>query len=173
MERHERDRLLAEAMDIHGDYLLRVVYAIVKEQAKAEDIVQEVFIQYYLHIDAFEHRSSVKTYLYRIAMNQCHNLFKSWHYRKLELSHNVGQLLVAFQNTEEQVMLEESSEELKRLINRLPLKYKEVIWLHYYAELKVYEVGEVLGCSINTVKTRLARARRLVKGILKEENADD
>ncbi|WP_156137861.1 sigma-70 family RNA polymerase sigma factor [Sporosarcina sp. ZBG7A] len=173
MERHERDRMLAEAMDIHGDYLLRVVYAIVKDRAKAEDIVQEVFIQYYIHIDEFGHRSSVKTYLYRIAINHCHNLFKSWHYRKLELSHQVGELLVSFQNTEEKVMTEESSDELKRLINRLPLKYKEVIWLHYYAELKVSEVGEVLGCSVNTVKTRLARARRLVKGILKEENADD
>ncbi|MGG0643833.1 sigma-70 family RNA polymerase sigma factor [Sporosarcina gallistercoris] len=173
MERHERDRLLADAMNIHGDYLLRVVYAIVKEKTKSEDIVQEVFIQYYIHIDEFEHRSSVKTYLYRIAMNQCHNLFKSWHYRKLELSHKVGQLLVSLQNPEEQMMHKESNEELKQLINRLSLKYKEVLWLHYYAELSVSEVGDVLGCSVNTVKTRLARARRLVKGILKEENADD
>lgn len=170
MEIQERDRLLTEAMDIHGDYLLRVVYAIVKERAKAEDIVQEVFIQYYIHIDKFEHRSSVKTYLYRIAINQCHNLFKSWHYRKLELSHQVVQILVSFQNTEEQVINEESSEELKRLIERLPLKYKEVIWLYYYAELTVLEVGDVLGCSVNTVKTRLTRGRRLLKGILKEEN---
>ncbi|MBD7907688.1 sigma-70 family RNA polymerase sigma factor [Sporosarcina gallistercoris] len=170
MEIQERDRLLTEAMDIHGDYLLRVVYAIVKERAKAEDIVQEVFIQYYIHIDKFEHRSSVKTYLYRIAINQCHNLFKSWHYRKLELSHQVVQILVSFQNTEEQVIHEESSEELKRLIERLPLKYKEVIWLYYYAELTVLEVGDVLGCSVNTVKTRLTRGRRLLKGILKEEN---
>ncbi len=173
MERHERDRLLVEAMDLHGDYLLRVVYALVKEKTKAEDIVQEVFIQYYIHIDEFEHRSSVKTYLYRIAINRCHNLFKSWHYRKLELSCQVGQLLVSLQNTEEQVLHEELSEELKRLINCLPLKYKEVIWLFYYAEMKVSEVGEVLGCSVNTVKTRLARARKLVKGILGEENTDD
>ncbi|WP_432353588.1 sigma-70 family RNA polymerase sigma factor [Sporosarcina sp. A2] len=172
MERNERDRLLAEVMSQYGDYLLRVVYAIVKEKTKAEDIIQEVFIQYYIHIDEFEHRSSVKTYLYRIAMNKCHNLFKSWHYRKLEFSHQVGKWLLSLQTTEEQVICKESGNELKQLIDRLPLKYKEVIWLHYYAEMTVSEVADVLECSANTVKTRLARGRRLLKGILKEENAD-
>ncbi len=173
MERLERDRQLIEAMDAYGDYLLHVVRAIVKDSSKAEDIVQEVFIQYYLHTDEFENRSSVKTYLYRIAINQCRNLFKSWHYRKLEFSRQAGAWIVSSVNLEEQAAVKEQQEEIKRLLDRLPLKYKEVIWLHYYAELSVAEVGEVLKCSANTVKTRLVRGRKLMKGYLKEGTSDD
>lgn len=86
MDKQERDRLLTAAMNEYGHYLIRLAYAFVKDQTKAEDIVQEVFIRYYIHLADFEGRSSVKTYLYSITVNECHNYFKSWTYRKTELT---------------------------------------------------------------------------------------
>lgn len=172
MEKQERDQLLCEAMDEHGDYLLRVVYAVVKDAQRAEDIVQEVFIRYYLHLDTFEGRSSVKTYLYRIAMNECKNVFKSWAYRKLEISHLFHHVLVSKETPEEEVLLAESSSHVAQMVEALPVKYREVIWLYYYAELSVSEIGEVLDCPVNTVKTRLARGRKQAR-IAWEERSDD
>jgi len=160
-------------MDVEGDYLLSVVFAIVKDKSKAEDIVQEVFIRYYLNIHEFEHRSSVRTYLYRIAVNQCRNFLKSWHFRKLEFTRQAARVLAFSKSPEELAVTTEANEELIRLIDNLPIKYKEIIWLYYYAELSVAEIGSVLACPVNTVKTRLVRGRKMLKGYLKEGKQDD
>jgi len=159
-------------MDTYGDYLLRLVYSIVKDEKKAEDIVQEAFIRYYINIEKFEGRSSLKTYLYRIAVNECHNYFQSWAYRKMEFSNLLSRLLITKQSPEEKVLQQESDNGVAALVEKLPLKYREVIWLHYYAELSVVEIGDVLNCSSNTIKTRLARGRKLAKILLEEEKAD-
>lgn len=170
MEKQECDRLLLIAMDSYGDYLMRLIYAIVKDEKKAEDIVQEVFIRYYLNLEKFEGRSSVKTYLYRIAVNECHNYFKSWAYRKMEISNLFGQLLVNKDTPEKEILQKESDDRFVKMIERLPLKYREVIWLHYYSGLTVTEIGGVLDCPVNTVKTRLARGRKLARIALEEGN---
>ncbi|WP_301109920.1 sigma-70 family RNA polymerase sigma factor [Sporosarcina sp.] len=172
LEKQERDQLLYEAMNEHGDYLLRVVFAVVKDEQRAEDIVQEVFVRYYLHLDSFEGRSSVKTYLYRIAMNECKNVFKSWSHRKLVISDLFRHVLVSNETPEEEVLLAESSSHVAQMVEVLPIKYREVIWLYYYAELSVSEIGEVLDSPVNTVKTRLARGRKLAR-IAWEERSDD
>lgn len=167
MEKWQRDERLCEAIDQYGNYLLRLLYAIVKDEKKAEDIVQEVFIRYYIKLDKFEGRSSVKTYLYRIAINECHNYFQSWAYRKVQFVNLLSHLQV--KSPEEYVLNKESESNLVKLIETLPLKYREAIWLHYYAELSVTEIGEVLGCSPNTIKTRLVRGRKLAKIAIEEE----
>lgn len=172
MEKHERDHLLIKAMDDYGHYLTRLAYAFVKDELRAEDIVQEVFIRYYINLENFEGRSSVKTYLYRITVNKCHNYFKSWAYRKTELSNLMNNLLTTKQTAEEEVLQKEQAEYVALKINELPIKYKEVLWLHYYAELSVLEIGEVLKCSPNTVKTRLVRGRNSVRLTLREEEIE-
>ncbi|MFC5601729.1 sigma-70 family RNA polymerase sigma factor [Sporosarcina koreensis] len=170
MEKQERDRLLLTAMDSYGDYLMRLTYAIVKDEKKAEDIVQEVFIRYYLNLEKFEGRSSVRTYLYRIAVNECHNYFKSWTYRKIEISNLFGHLLINKDTPEKEILQNESDSDLMKMIERLPLKYREVIWLHYYSELSIVEISNVLDCPVNTVKTRLARGRKLTRIAFEEGN---
>lgn len=57
LEKWEKDRLLMEAMDEYGHYLVRLAYSFVKERTKAEDIVQDVFIRYYINLEKFEGRS--------------------------------------------------------------------------------------------------------------------
>lgn len=169
MEKLERDHLLIKAMDDYGHYLTRLAFAFVKDVGKAEDIVQEVFIRYYINLDKFEGRSSVKTYLYRITVNECHNYFKSWAYRKMELSNLVNNLLTHKRTPEEELLQKEQEKYIAVKINELPSKYMEVLWLHYFAELTVEEIGEVLKCSPNTIKTRLVRGRKAAQLTLKEE----
>lgn len=172
MNKLERDRLLTEAMDQYGDYLIRLAYAFVKDKARAEDIVQEAFIRYYITLENFENRSSVKKYLYRITVNECHNYFKSWAYRKTELSSFVQSLTVHKQTPEDDMLLQEDKMQVAHMVDNLPLKYKEVVWLHYFAELSVNEIGVVLNCSANTVKTRLARGRKIARLSLSEEDIE-
>jgi len=157
-------------MDQYGDYLIRLAFAFVKDKTKAEDIVQESFISYYITLENFENRSSVKTYLYRITVNECKNYFKSWSFRKTEISSFVSSLTVDKRTPEDDILIEESKKQVAQLVDNLPRKYKEVVWLYYYAELSVVEIGDVLNCSENTVKTRLVRGRKIARLSLNEED---
>ncbi|KPN95992.1 sigma-70 family RNA polymerase sigma factor [Lysinibacillus sp. ZYM-1] len=167
MTSNEKEKLLYEVMEQHGDYLKRLIYTYVKELQKTEDLVQEVFIKFYKSLDAFEGRSSTKTYLYRIAVNECQNYLKSWHYKKFEVTEKMKNWLKR-ESLELDILQQEQSKSIGQLVNSLPTKYREVIWLHYYVELSITEIAEVLKCSPNTVKTRLVRGRKLAKITIEE-----
>ena len=138
-------------MDVYGHYLTRLAYALVKDKEKAEDIVQEVFIRYYLHLEQFEGRSSVKTYLYRMTVNECRNYFKSWAFRKIEVSKLASTFLIYKETPEEAYIKQEDKHYLAALLNKLPAKYKEVIWLYYYAELSIKEIITIASETIKYV----------------------
>ncbi len=158
-------------MEQQGDYLKRLIFTYVKDLQKAEDIVQDVFIKFYKNLEHFEERSSIKTYLYRIAINECHNYIRSWHYRKLDLTEKIK--MWTYRTSVEMEYLQiEQNQTITELVCNLPVKYREVIWLYYYAELSVTEISGLLNCSANTVKTRLARGRKLVKATI-EESGDE
>lgn len=162
MTENEKERYLNEAMQVHGDYLKRLIYTYVKDLQKAEDIVQDVFIKFYKTMEQFEGRCSRKTYLYRIAVNECQNYLKSWHYRMFDVTEKI-KLWTNKDSAETEYIQKEQNQTIAVLVSKLPVKYREVIWLYYYVELSVLEIADVLDCSVNTVKTRLARGRKLAK----------
>ncbi len=171
LPQNEKDSLLQAAMDQHGDYIKRLIYTYVKDLPKTEDLAQEVFIKFYKSLDAFEGRSSIKTYLYRIAVNECQNYLKSWHYKKFEVTEKVKNWLKR-DSFEADFLQQEQNQSIGALVNSLPIKYREVIWLYYYVELSIADIAEVLKCSPNTVKTRLARGRKLAKITIEEGDFD-
>ena len=167
MDADEKERHLDEAMEQHGDYLKRLIFTYVKDIQKSEDIVQEVFIKFYKNLDRFEGRSSIKTYLYRIAVNECLNYLKSWHYRKIKMTERI-EVWKRKDSIEKDYIQKEQNQTVRELVNTLPIQYKEVIWLYYYVELSTTEIADVLNCSTNTVKTRLVRGRKLAKITMEE-----
>lgn len=158
----QKNQLLNEAMNEHGDMIKRVIYSYVRDRQKAEDLTQDTFVKFFTTLDRFEGRSSLKTYLYRIAVNESINYLKSWHKQKVSFTDklkNRGRR----KSVESTYIEHEASTEIQQVLERIPIHYRETLWLHYYAELSVTETAEVLGCSPNTVKTRLARGRELVR----------
>lgn len=167
----EKERYLNNAMEQHGDYLKQIIFTYVKDIQKAEDIVQEVFIKFYKNLERFEGRSSIKTFLYRIAVNECHNYLRSWHYRKLEVTERI-KMWKNRVSVESEYLQKEKNQTIAELVNSLPVKYREVLWLYYYMELSITEIADVLNCSDNTVKTRLARGRKIVKITIEESEGE-
>ena len=145
--------------------MLRIAYLYVQDWLTAEDIVQDTFISYYSKYEQFKERSSLKTYLIRITINKCKDYLKSWRYRKQVLTNQF------FLSKKDPPRLTQKEEQLDiaNAILALPLHLREVIIHYYYNELSIVEVGELLALSDNTVKTRLRRARQL----LKEQLASD
>jgi len=148
-----------QAVEEHTEYLLKIAFLYVKDWPTAEDIVQEVFLTYYEKFEQFEKRSSLKTYLIRMTINKCKDYLKSWRYRKQSLTTNF------FMSKQDRRRVVEYAERLDiaNAVLDLPIHLREVVIHYYYEEQSVLEVAQLLSVSDNTVKTRLRRARQLLK----------
>ncbi|MFJ7737371.1 sigma-70 family RNA polymerase sigma factor [Lysinibacillus sp. NPDC097287] len=166
--KEQKDARLAEAMTVYGDYLMRLCYTYVQDWSVAEDVVQDTFVKYYEKMEQFREESSIKTYLYRIAINNCHSYLTSWQYKKLQVIDSWSKLMGNSIDPVSALIANESDALLVAAIEKLSTKYKDVLLLFHFADFSLKEVSEALHIPENTVKTRLRRARQMV-GLTLEE----
>jgi RNA polymerase sigma factor (sigma-70 family) len=162
---HSEEHTFQQIMQQHTPDLLKVAYLYVKDWQAAEDIVQDTFFTYYAKFEQFEERASLKTYLTRITINKCKDYLKSWRYRKFSLTNQF------FGTKKDRAFAIEQSErlDLAKAVMEMPIQLREVIIHYYYEEMSVLEVAELLGIPDNTVKTRLRKARQVLKTKLTSE----
>lgn len=171
MEQWQQDQKLAEAMDEYGDYLVKLCYTYVRNWQTAEDLTQDAFIKYYAALPKFRGDASVKTYLFRISINVCHDYLASWKHRKIHVS-QLFQIILKDERTPERISVQkDEQQQLVDAIQGLALKYKDVIILFHFAEMSLEEVADALKLPVNTVKTRLRRARQTL-GLTLMEGGD-
>ena len=151
-----------DAVEQYTTYLLKMSYLYVKDKQQAEDIVQEVFVKLYQKHGEQLPLENPKGYLVQMTVNRCRDYFRSWHYRKV-------QVVDVFVHNEKAENPPSETSELAEHVIKLPLKYREVVILHYFDEQGTAEIAAILNIPVGTVKTRLQKARRLLKGILLEE----
>jgi RNA polymerase sigma factor (sigma-70 family) len=163
---HNREELIIWLMEEYGQSLVRVAYTYVKQEQLAEDVVQEVFVNCYKKLHLFRQESSYKTWLYKITINQCKDVIKSWNFKNLILYNN----FVGFQSKpsdekspEEKILLYEEAKQISRIVVSLPIKLREVIIFYYYEEMKIEQISDLLGINQNTVKSRLLRGKQQLK----------
>jgi RNA polymerase sigma factor (sigma-70 family) len=156
-------------MEEYGDMVIRLAYTYVKQKQLAEDISQEVFISCYQNLDRFEKKAAYKTWLYRITVNKCKDALKSWSFRNIFYKEAISSIIASGSKNMDSDMVElEEKEMIFKNVISLPIKLREAIILHYYEELSIQEIAELLNLSPNTVKTRLHRARHSLKSVIKE-----
>ncbi len=153
---------IEQLMETYSVYLLKLAYVYVKDRQLAEDIVQEVFIQLYER-NAYEERGKMKSYVTTLVVNRCKNHLKSWSYRMFQLKDSFTEK----PHTEKDALVEQDErQQIGQALFALPFKYREVLFFHYYEEMKVADIAATLSMSENTVKTRLVKARQLLKETL-------
>lgn len=151
----------------YGDSLLRMCCLYMGNLQSAEDAVQETYIRAFRGIDKFRHQCSEKTWLTGIAINVCRSALRSEKARLKYIFIPKDELDL------ERIPQDDAAEIIHddtvlREIYQLKPKYKEVILMYYYQELKVKEIAEALGISESAVTVRLSRARGQLKLKLKE-----
>ena len=154
------------AVEQYTTYLLKLSYLNVRDKQTAEDIVQDVFIKLYEKFGDIIPLEHTKSYLVTMTMNRCRDYFKSWHYRKIQLTEvfsREAKTEPTYEFTED-----ETQSELIQAILNLPINYREVIVLYYYDEQSTNEIAKTLSIPVGTVKTRLQRARQLLKEHIKD-----
>lgn len=114
----------------------------------------------YTKLDTFRGESALKSWIYTIAINKSKDFLKSWSYRKLALTDKfTANSNESVDSAEDGVISNSEDELLYQAVLSLPIKYREVILLHYYKEFSIREICELLTINESTVKTRLSRAR--------------
>lgn len=130
----------------------------------AEDAVQEVFLRLYTREEPFEGPDHLRRWLIRVTVNVCRDALKSpWRRRRVPLE-DLPETPVFDRPEQGELYLE---------VMRLPEKYRTVLYLFYYEELTVKEIGEALGLRTSAVTTRLHRARARLREQLTEVWQDE
>ena len=133
----------------------------------AEDVVQEVFVRAYA--ERSQRKEIIKTgpYLYRMVANACIDFLRKRRVSTVPLEEVGGEEFAAGGKSPAQVAI--AAEEARRaeeLLQRLPARQAEVIRLRVFDELRLNEIAEVVGCSLNTVSARLRYGFRKLRKIV-------
>ena len=156
---HERFAYLAEK---YIDTVFRVAFSYLKSREDADDVTQEVFMKLYSVNTVFESEEHIRNWLIRVTINQCRKQFRSpW--RRLENIDDYAATL-SFED--------DNDRELFRAVMGLEQKYRSVIFLYYYIGYSTAEIADILGAPVNTVSTRLSRARARLRTVLTEVEHD-
>lgn len=148
---------LQQIMDEYTDLLFRIAYYYTKNVSTAEDLVQEVFIKFYYQ-EHYEERNELRAYLAKMTTNKSKDYLKSWAYQKLKLTQKLS-----FLAEERQDEASYESTPLEEAVLSLPLKCKEVITYYYYEGFSIKEIAHILSTNENTIKSRMKKAKQLLK----------
>ena len=136
-----------------------------KDSHLAEDASQETFLKVYRNYAQFDGTAGEKTWVMRIAINVCKDYLRSAWNRRVSVVEALNEIPAAEDSPHEEDTL------LREIMNLKP-KYKEVILLFYYQDMKISEIARVLDAPESTVSVRLKRAREQLKKRLEGWYAD-
>lgn len=146
------------AVEQFGNTVFRAAFGLVKNPQDAEDIAQEVFLNLVRHAPRFDSAEHQKAWLLRCTINRCKSHFRSvWQSRTDGLDETLS---IPFTPAESEVM---------KAVGDLPMKYRQVIYLHYIQGYSTAEIAKLLELNQNTVLSQLARGRAMLKKTLKGE----
>jgi RNA polymerase sigma-70 factor (ECF subfamily) len=172
--RYPKEEIIEHMMDQFGEKLTRLAFTYVKDWGRAEDIVQDVFVTCYTKMDTFRGESSVKTWVYRITINRCHDYHRTWSFRNLQFTDKISRWMKGdHQTPESNLIAKDEKEALANQVLSLPVKYREILLLYYFEELSVQEISSLLLINESTIKTRLHRGRQMLKEAISSERSMD
>jgi RNA polymerase sigma-70 factor, ECF subfamily len=164
LETEDKEVLIDGIMNQYGQEILQLVYSYVNNKEIAEDLTQDIFVKCYKSLHTYKGKSKLRTWLWRIAINHCKDYLKSWYNQKVILTeHESTYMEVQKESVEQTVIQQDEDQRLASVVMNLPIKYREVIYLFYFEELPIKEIAIVIEAKENTVKTRLRKAKKLLK----------
>lgn len=162
--KREQEPVTREQMErIIGRYsgtVYRLAFAQTRSHSDADDVYQEVFLRYVRKLPEFENEQHEKAWFLRVTVNCCKKLWASAYRRKSV-------------PLEEGLSYEEpESSGLREELLKLPKKYGVVLHLHYWEGMTAVEIGKLLGLRPASVRSRLSRARNMLKLQMEGGNGD-
>ena len=171
------DEACAELVGEHQRMVVQLALNLLGDDQEALDLSQEVFLRVFSTIHRFRCQSSLRTWIYRIAVNQARNKHRFWRRRhradQVSLDEHVaehGDFQSGGNSTPDRLLAQkELAARLKRALDLLPFDQRTAIILREVDGLSYEEIGFSLGVAVGTVKSRLTRARQILRAELRGE----
>lgn len=156
---------IEQLIDLYGDDILRLCIAYLGDRQLAEDAFQDTFVKAWKHLGDFRGDSSEKTWLCHIAVNTCRDMLRTGWWRMWKKSAPFD----ALADWADSAHIPTEPSPVRDAVLALPGRYREVVVLYYGQNLNAREIAQLLHMSVNSVTTRLRRARALLEKELKGE----
>jgi RNA polymerase sigma-70 factor, ECF subfamily len=173
--RQRQEAAFAYLFETYSDRIYRLAVGLLHDEAEAEGVVQETFLRLFERLDQFEGRSSLGTWLYRVAYNKTMDVLRRHHVTISvdemddEATMAAPSILLDWRNMPETMLSEaEVATALDQAIAALPEKYRVVFLLREVEGLTTEETAVVANISISAAKVRLHRARLFLRERLAE-----
>jgi RNA polymerase sigma-70 factor, ECF subfamily len=167
----------AELVNEHQRMVYQLSLNLLGDHNEALDLSQEVFLRVFRTIHGFRGQSALRTWIYRIVVNQARNRQRWWRRRYKSHQVSLDEHLQDHGDFPEQNDAEspdrllgrkELAERIRTALDRLPFDQKTALVLREIDGLSYEEIGFSLGIAVGTVKSRLARAREALRGQLRD-----
>lgn len=163
-DRQAQHLLYARTCDRIFNLLLRIT----GDPEVAFDLAQDTYLKVYAHIGRFDGRSTLLTWLYRIAVNEARQFFR----RRSLYASKLKDLTLQYNPLTTQDAKASSVMDIQEALARLPEFDRHLIVLRHFESLSYDELAEVLDCPAGTVASALNRARRRLRELLEPEITD-
>ena len=167
----------AELVADHQRMVVQLAVNLLGDRDEALDLSQEVFLRVFRTIHRFRGQSTLRTWIYRIAVNQARNRHRFWRRRhrgdQVSLEVHVathGEFASRIGTSPDRLLEQkELGERLQQALDRLPFEQRSAIVLREVDGLSYEDIAFSLGVAIGTVKSRLTRARQALRADLQTE----
>jgi RNA polymerase sigma-70 factor (ECF subfamily) len=145
----------------HMDDLFRIALRMTGDRTRAEDAVQEAFLQAWKSFDRFERGTNCKAWLFRILFYCVQHQRRKWF--RFAVAGDSEEILETRAAAPEPVASNLTDEQIQQALDGLPPEYRAVSLLVDVEEFAYREAAQILGVPIGTVMSRLSRARRMLR----------
>ncbi len=165
-----------ELFERYHSMVFHLTYRVLGDREEALDVSQEVFFTVYRKMHRFRGESSLKTWIYRIAINRASNRCRWWNrlrrrgtvsldeHLSRDHSRDLSETLEAIgRSPEEALLVEEERAQIEQLLLKLPMQQRVAIVMRDIEGLSYEEIAESMQVSLGTVKSRIARGREQLK----------
>ena len=156
---------LGGLLEKHRASLVHFLYRMVQNQAVAEELAQDVFLRVYCSRARYRPTARFSSWLYRIATNLALNWLRDHRHERNHESLGATprkapprQLADRRLRIDQAILQEAKLREVRRAVAALPDMQRAVVLMHKYSEMEYSEIAQALGCSTQSVKSRLFRA---------------
>lgn len=147
-----------------------LAYRMADNAEQTDDLTQDIFLRVHRHLGKFNGRSTLKTWIYRVAINQCRSRLnrRRWFFVPLGRDEdNAGvELVDERRDPEDRAVAEDLGRRLRNALAKVKPVFREAVILRDLEELTYEEIAEVLGVRLGTVRSRIARGRDQLRLLL-------
>jgi len=151
----------AELVDIFYMQIYAYMRRLGYSSEVSEDLTQQTFLQIWQHIGQLRNSKALNSWIYKVASNVS-RLYLRKHKGKQTV--NIEDVVLGYEkDNEENVVLNEQLRQLNKILIQMPVKFKEVIIIHYLQGLNISEGSRALGILEGTFKSRLNRGLKILR----------